>query len=289
MINEEQLLAEVKKEVKRELKEELRQQAAAEHASNNVLTAVLLAGFFLCLAYFGINWLIANVSLRDNTPMINEKAAPAPAPQSQETATPATGTQLDATANRVAVMKTEKGDIKLELFEKEAPKTAANFLKLSTEGFYNGQRFHRIEPGFVVQAGDPATKGAEGKDFVYYGQENPNGLPVAGTGGPGYKFGDEINPWSLGLDEQTIQEYQSEGYTYDKGLESHKVTAGALAMANAGPNTNGSQFFIVTDEDQPSLDGKYTVFGRVLEGMAVVKKLVRGDRITGIALVQADR
>ena len=125
-----------------------------------------------------------------------------------------------------ATMKTSEGDIVLELFEEDAPKTVSNFKKLASEGFYDGLIFHRVIKDFMIQGGCP--KGT-------------------GTGGPGYTFEDEINP--------------------------HKVVRGALAMANAGPNTNGSQFFIVTTEEAPWLDGKHTVFGEVREGMDVVNAI----------------
>ncbi len=122
-----------------------------------------------------------------------------------------------------ATLHTNHGAIEVELFEDDAPKTVANFVKLAEDGFYDGVIFHRIIPDFMIQGGDPTG---------------------TGTGGPGYKFEDEIND--------------------------HKVVRGALAMANAGPNTNGSQFFVVTTESAPWLDGKHTVFGRVTSGMDVV-------------------
>jgi cyclophilin family peptidyl-prolyl cis-trans isomerase len=125
-----------------------------------------------------------------------------------------------------AVMKTTEGDITLELFDEDAPKTVSNFKQLSGQGFYDGLIFHRIIPDFMIQGGCP-----EG----------------TGTGGPGYTFEDEIND--------------------------HKIVRGALAMANAGPNTNGSQFFIVTTEEAPWLDGKHTVFGQVADGMDVVDRI----------------
>jgi cyclophilin family peptidyl-prolyl cis-trans isomerase len=125
-----------------------------------------------------------------------------------------------------ATMKTSEGDIVLELFDEDAPKTVSNFKKLASEGFYDGLIFHRVIDDFMIQGGCP-----EG----------------TGTGGPGYTFEDEIN--------------------------SHKVVRGALAMANAGPNTNGSQFFIVTTEEAPWLDGKHTVFGEVRDGQDVVERI----------------
>jgi peptidyl-prolyl cis-trans isomerase B (cyclophilin B) len=120
-------------------------------------------------------------------------------------------------------LTTNHGDIALELFDDDAPKTVGNFRKLAEDGYYDGLIFHRVIPDFMIQGGCP-----EG----------------TGTGGPGYTFEDEINQ--------------------------HKVVRGALAMANAGPNTNGSQFFIVTTDAAPWLDGKHTVFGEVTSGMDVV-------------------
>ena len=122
-----------------------------------------------------------------------------------------------------AVLHTNAGAITVELHDADAPKTVENFRKLAGDGFYDGLIFHRVISDFMIQGGCP-----EG----------------TGTGGPGYKFEDEINQ--------------------------HKIVRGALAMANAGPDTNGSQFFIVTTEAAPWLDGKHTVFGRVSDGMDAV-------------------
>jgi cyclophilin family peptidyl-prolyl cis-trans isomerase len=118
------------------------------------------------------------------------------------------------------------GDISIELYAKDAPKTVENFEKLSKDKFYNGLLWHRVIKGFMIQGGDPKGDG---------------------TGGPGYQFEDEIND--------------------------HKIVAGTVAMANSGPNTNGSQFFIVTEQPQPQLDGKHTVFGKVLTGMDIVRAI----------------
>ena len=133
-------------------------------------------------------------------------------------------------------LHTNHGDIAIELFDDDAPKTVENFTKLARDGFYDGVIFHRVIRDFMIQGGDPTG---------------------TGRGGPGYTFEDEFNE--------------------------HKVERGALAMANAGPNTNGSQFFIVTAESCPWLDGKHTVFGRVAEGMDVV------DAIENVQTGPADR
>ena len=129
-----------------------------------------------------------------------------------------------------AVMHTNHGDITLELFDEDAPKTVENFRKLAGDNFYNGVIFHRVIKDFMVQGGDPTG---------------------TGRGGPGYTFEDEFND--------------------------NKIVRGALAMANAGPNTNGSQFFIVTTDAAPWLDGKHTVFGRVADGMEVIDKIEGGE------------
>ncbi len=146
-------------------------------------------------------------------------------------------TMQETIKNKIAIIETNKGNIKLELYINDAPKTVENFVKLAQENFYDGIKFHRVISDFMIQTGDPLSK-----------DDNPAN---DGSGGPGYSFEDEIN--------------------------SHKIKIGSLAMANSGPNTNGSQFFIVTEKDQPHLDGKHTVFGKVIEGMDVVTSIEKGD------------
>ncbi|MBI2990366.1 MAG: peptidylprolyl isomerase [Candidatus Magasanikbacteria bacterium] len=140
---------------------------------------------------------------------------------------------LVGTYNR-AILKTNKGDITVEFYNQDSPKTVENFLKLSQEGFYNAVSFHRVIKDFMIQGGDPLSK-------------DQNNRAPHGTGGPGYTFEDEIN--------------------------SHPLLRGSLAMANAGPNTNGSQFFIVIAEATPWLDGKHTNFGFVVGGMDIVDSI----------------
>lgn len=137
----------------------------------------------------------------------------------------------EASMNPTVTLKTNKGDIVIELFNDKTPTTAGNFLELAKVGFYNGTKFHRVIKDFMIQGGDPLSK-------------NDSEMGRWGTGGPGYQFEDEINR--------------------------HKIVRGVLAMANAGPGTNGSQFFIVTAPATPWLDGKHTVFGKVVKGMDVV-------------------
>lgn len=133
----------------------------------------------------------------------------------------------------VGVLRTNQGDISVELYPDKAPKTVANFVKLAKDNFYNGTLFHRVIRGFMIQGGDPLSKE---KDWRLHG-----------TGGPGYKFDDEQN---------------------DIQLE-----RGVLAMANSGPNTNGSQFFIMTSRQPMQLAGYYTVFGRVIGSFDAVDKI----------------
>lgn len=164
----------------------------------------------------------------------------------------------EAKEEHVVTMTTNKGKVVLDLFPKDAPKTVENFEKLVKEGFYNGIVFHRVVPRFVVQAGDPQAKGTPGKDFVYNPDPAHPTLPIAGTGGPGYTIKAEFN--------------------------SRKHLKGALAMARkADPDSAGSQFYICL-EPQPGLDGQYTVFGQVTEGMKVVDTIQQGDSITEMKL-----
>lgn len=135
-------------------------------------------------------------------------------------------------ANRIAVLETNKGTIKFELLEVDAPKTTENFRLLADKNYYDGVIFHRVIPNFMIQGGDPLGEG--------YGGESA-------WGG---KFDDEIDRGSM--------------------LYSGMYDKGTVAMANSGPNTNGSQFFLCTIKTD-WLDGKHVVFGKVVEGMDVVK------------------
>jgi len=169
-----------------------------------------------------------------------------------------------------AIIETEKGNIELELDKKAAPKTVENFVKLAKDGFYDNTKFHRVVEDFVIQGGDPLSK-----------DDDPNN---DGQGGPGYTFEDEINPKSLGLSDEAINQLQYQGYKFNYSLKSIPHKVGAISMANGGPNTNGSQFFIITTEDQPDLDGRYTAFGRVVDGMDVVRQIKQGDIINKVTV-----
>lgn len=167
------------------------------------------------------------------------------------------------------VMSTDKGEIELELYPDVAPKTVENFVKLVRSGFYDGTKFHRVIDDFMIQGGDPLSKTDD---------------PRVGMGGPGYMFEDEINPKSIGVPDELITQYEAMGYKYDTTLKSLPVDPGYIAMANAGPNTNGSQFFIVTTKQQLHLYGKHTAFGKVVRGMDVVLKIKQGDVLKQISV-----
>jgi cyclophilin family peptidyl-prolyl cis-trans isomerase len=136
--------------------------------------------------------------------------------------------------NRVATFETNQGTFKIELFENGAPITAGNFIKLAQQGYYDGTRFHRIIANFMIQGGDPLSKNTSMKNRW-------------GTGGPGYSIKDE----------------------FGAGLKNNK---GTISMANSGPNTGGSQFFINVANNN-FLDGKHAVFGKVVEGYELVEKM----------------
>jgi cyclophilin family peptidyl-prolyl cis-trans isomerase len=140
-----------------------------------------------------------------------------------------------------ATIATELGDIEVDLFTQAAPKAAQNFVDLARKGFYDDVIFHRVIPGFVAQAGDGE-----------HGKKSSLNASRVGTGGPGYKFEDEPV----------------------KG----DYVRGALAMANAGPHTNGSQFFICVADLSGRLPKNYTIFGQVTKGMDVVDQIVGAPR-----------
>lgn len=146
--------------------------------------------------------------------------------------------QIDVSKTYRVTMETTRGTIELDLYPQHAPLTVNNFVFLVREGFYDGLTFHRVIKDFVIQSGDPTGRG---------------------SGGPGYRFRDEVvgNPLT------------------------HE--AGVISMANAGPNTNGSQFFI-THTPQPHLNGRHTVFGRVVAGMDVVYAIKQGDKMTKVTV-----
>jgi cyclophilin family peptidyl-prolyl cis-trans isomerase len=150
---------------------------------------------------------------------------------------PTTATTADTNKKimDIVTLKTNMGDMTIQLDRAHAPKTVENFITLAQKGFYDGVRFHRVIKGFMIQTGDPNSKDTSKKQ-------------IWGTGGPGYSFADELT-----------------------GNE--KYPQGTVAMANAGPNTNGSQFFIVTANPAAQLTPDYTVFGKITKGMDVALKI----------------
>ena len=154
---------------------------------------------------------------------------------------------------KIATFETTKGTITAELYPAEAPKTVANFEKLANEGFYDGVKFHRVIPDFVVQGGDPLSR------------DLPAGDRRIGTGGPGWQIPCETagNP--------------------------HRHTIGALSMAHAGKNTGGSQFFMVLSEaNTRHLDGVHTVFGQITGGIDVMNSIVQNDAMTSVRVADAE-
>ena len=147
---------------------------------------------------------------------------------------------IDPAKNYLATIETNRGNIVVELYPTNAPKTVNNFVFLAQQGFYDGLKFHRVINNFMIQGGDPTG---------------------TGTGGPGYKFEDEVKNNPL------------------------KHETGVLSMANAGANTNGSQFFI-THAPQPHLNGKHTVFGKVTEGMEIINAIRQGDTMQRVTIAE---
>lgn len=148
-----------------------------------------------------------------------------------------------------AILTTPKGTMKVSFYEKEVPNTVANFVKLAKSGFYDGLRFHRVIPNFVIQGGCPYSR-------------NPRDSRV-GTGGPG---------WTIKCETKAEKQY------HDRGV---------LSMAHAGKDTGGSQFFICHNrENTQHLDGVHTCFGRVVEGLDVIDLIEAGDLIESIKIVE---
>lgn len=147
-----------------------------------------------------------------------------------------------------AIIKTNKGDMKVTFYTEDAPKTVANFVKLAKEGYYNGLKWHRVLPDFVIQGGCPNSR------------EGAKGMP--GTGGPGYQ-----------IDCETTGDNQY----HDRGV---------LSMAHAGKNTGGSQFFVCHSRKNTShLDRAHTCFGKVIEGADVIDDIRQGDSIESIEII----
>lgn len=147
-----------------------------------------------------------------------------------------------------AVIKTNKGEMKVRFYEEDTPKTVTNFVKLAKEGYYNGLKWHRVIPNFVIQGGCPNSR------------DGASGMP--GTGGPGYQIDCELTG----------------------GNQYHE--RGVLSMAHAGRNTGGSQFFVCHSRDNTAhLDRNHTCFGIVYEGLDVIDDIRQGDSIDEIQII----
>jgi peptidyl-prolyl cis-trans isomerase B (cyclophilin B) len=147
-----------------------------------------------------------------------------------------------------AIIRTNKGEMKVSLYTEDAPNTVANFVKLAKEGYYDGLKFHRVIPNFVIQGGCPNSR------------DGAKGMP--GTGGPGYSIDCEL---------------KGGNQYHDRGV---------LSMAHAGRNTGGSQFFVCHSRDNTAhLDGNHTCFGKVIEGLDIVDDIRQNDSIDSIEIV----
>jgi cyclophilin family peptidyl-prolyl cis-trans isomerase len=179
---------------------------------------------------------------------------------------------IDSKKDYQAIFKTSLGDFTVDLYEKNAPTTVNNFVFLAKDNFYDGVKFHRVVKDFIVQSGSRLSM-----------DENPQN---DGVGGPGYRFADEMNWDSLKLSADVRKQLEAAGFKSNKSVTSVAIDKYTLAMANAGANTNGSQFFITTADknnaDIKSLAGKHTAFGKVTSGQDVV------DKINNVELLDAE-
>jgi cyclophilin family peptidyl-prolyl cis-trans isomerase len=209
----------------------------------------------------------------------SSSAAAAPAGDQADPSSPlgkarASFTGQYLTGKHTVILKTSKGDITLELDADAAPKTVTNFILLAKAGYYDNLTFHRIIADFMIQGGDPGGDGTGGESIY------------------GPTFSDEINANSYGLDKLKVQDaaksqnvpanianltvkdfYAQQGYHYNDQLHSISFSKGVIAMANRGPDTDGSQFFIVETDKSLGLDGKYTVFGKTTAGLDTIDTL----------------
>lgn len=207
-----------------------------------IIAAIIFGGIFIIGHFSTPSGQDLNLNFKI-TPTSSQTNPSQQAPLQQTIPTSTDWTKVSHVSSDSAVIKTVKGDITIALYPTDAPKTVMNFVSLAKAGFYKNLTFHRVEPGFVIQGGDP------------------NGNGTGGTSIFGPQFEDELNP-------------QTDSYKAG-------YLAGVVAMANRGPNTNSSQFFIML-ADNPSLPKNYTIFGKATSGMNVVKQITVGDKILGI-------
>lgn len=206
----------------------------------------------IALVLFAVGLVVAVFALQGcSSAETADKPAEEPAQTTQDAAEPPASPEEEPlhtatykpSGDEIAVIKTAKGTIKFKFYSEDAPNHAAAFIELAQDGFYDGTKFHRVEPGFVIQGGDPLSKTDD---------------PMVGTGGPGYRLAAEFN--------------------------SRQHLEGTVAMARSmDPDSGGSQFYVCL-APQPSLDGQYTVFGQVTEGLDVVKKIAVGDVMESVTI-----
>lgn len=191
------------------------------------------------------------------TPEATTAPEPEPMPQEGGLYTP----EYQPTGNEVAIIKTSRGEITVQLYGEDAPIHVGNFVELAQKGYYNGTKFHRYIDGFVVQGGDPDTKGASSEEVAAEAAKG-EGMGRFGVGGPGYTIKGEFDPKT----------------------NPRKHEKGALGMArSADPDSAGSQFYFAL-EALPQLDGGYTVFGQVTAGLEIMQSLRPGDAIESIEI-----
>lgn len=216
------------------------------------IALVLFAGLLL-VSVFALQGCSAYESAAESESAQDSAEPAAPEPTDQEQDATMTGgealytAQYSPNGKEIAVIETDKGTIKFEFYAEDAPNHVAAFIELAQKGFYDETKFHRVEPGFVIQGGDPLSKTDD---------------PRVGSGGPGYRLAQEFN--------------------------ARQHLDGTVAMARAqDPDSAGSQFYICLGP-QPFLDGQYTVFGQVTEGLDVVKSIERGDVMKSVTIENAE-
>ncbi len=228
------------KEIKRREEKEAQQRKAKKDRILIGLSSLLA----LALLISGIVWFHA----RQQSIAKENEGFPSQVPMP-------TAKEINEMENELIVLETSLGDIKIELNPMAAPRTSRHIRQLVKEGFYDGVLFHRVISDFMIQTGGET-------------QEKPVD--------PGFQFRDEINPLAPGIDlpDEMIRENEANGYNYNFSLPSIALDYGVLAMANAGANTNSSQFFIITKKDGTDwLNGLHTGFGKVVEGMEVAEQI----------------
>jgi len=237
--------------------------------TRTLLVAVLAIVFVGFLALAGCGG--GNGGSASSSPGADEGAEQSP-PAQEETSTATEGDTLytpeyKPTGKETAVIRTSRGDITVTLYGKDAPIHVGNFIELAEKSFYDDTKFHRYVEGFVVQGGDPNTKEYSSKEVKEIaarqeqGQINP-GEKALGTGGPDYLIKGEFDP----------------------AQNPNKHVEGALGMARAqSPDSAGSQFYFAL-QPLPQLDGNYTVFGVITDGLDVMKKLRIGDAIESVEI-----